>query len=601
MAVPGDSCNNDLDQYDLDLPVDVPFESDDIDVSPYNKDKITVDTFEATQFEDVEFKSEFDDIDIKIEDIDISDEYNPNFTPYNLFNDKELNGLKTDVIDGITDEAAKNIISTHADLFDSMNDKLFARVEKLFADSNITGEDAAEIIGRGIPAILSGVNTLIDSMYLRETPADKIVKSVNANNAYKEGKILDANTKIAELESSDEVLLAKLQVIEANAIEAIAKAKLASFQSSDEMLELAYKAAYAEFMIKAAQAILAEYEASDVLLNIKLDKENYLTKQEEYKAYIEQFRSSEDTLDNEYLLQQYNKELAKANSESAKFTASEQMLDELYNEQRFKTSLAKNSVGASAFEIDPDYLGAKLNGAKAEAKVKQFEGSDDVLKLKKLLLDSGAQEADQKVLQIKSQIMLVLKQYDGFNLDAKVKLLGILFDGWSKGFMSGFEGVPAVISNDVMSQLFNNTGDVSNGFNGGDFSRGVYLGSASLTGSALVLTVGWDSGVVTGSSTLNVTPSWTEITDYPIGVSNSGVNSFNLTVPEDGQSHSVMIKVVTNYFDDPVSLVDANNSECCSSNCNTPFVKSSTFIYSIRQGATCPAGTTWDPETGACI
>lgn len=600
MALPNDDCNIDLDSYTFDLPVDVPYVPDGVTVEDYTKTPIAIEEFKSTEFEDKNFESVLEDVTMDIEEVEISDEYNPNFTPYNIFNDKEIVTLKDEVMGGITDELAKKVNDNFIEIFDTMSDKLFERVTKLFQDSNITGEDAAEIIGRGMPSIIGGVNALIDSMYLRETPADKIVKAVQANNTYKEGKILDANTKIAELESSDKVLLAKLQIIESQAIEAISKAKLAVFESSDEILLLRYKTLYAEYMIKVAQAILAEYESSDVLLNIKLDREHYVTKQEEYKAYIEQFKGDEETLDTEAKKQQYDMAASKANAENIKFSVSDKMLDERYNEQRFTTALKRNEVGASAFEVDPDYLGAKLNSALADAQVKKFEGSEEVIKLKKLILESTSQESHEKVNQVKAQMHLVLRQSDGFNLDAKVKLLGILFDGWSKGFMSGFEGVPAVISNDVMSSLFNNTGDVSNGFNGGDFARHVYLVSGALTGTSLNISIGWDSGVTTGTSTLHVTPSWTELVGYPVVVANAGTSAFTLVAPADGQSHSVMCKVVTNYFDNPLSVLGTTD-DCCESGCDAPFVKSSTFIYSIRQGQTCPAGTVWDSETGQCV
>lgn len=494
--------------------------------------------------------------DVEIPKSDV--EYKNKAKVCNLLTDDDISKLKKKALD--TNGKNENMKKDVSDVFDTLMDKVEARLSKLFCDANISGEDAGDAISRSISSVLNSSIDFVDRLYNSETDSDKLAKLIKANNDIKSGCILDEQHKVAVFEGSDTVLTDKLRILDAQAMEAynkylesnstvyeaMAQAKIAKFKSTDEYLDMLFKKEYYQLNTEIAKGILAEFESSTEVLNSRYAVMQLQQLEEEQKAKI------------------------------AVFEASDTMLS-------YKESLALY-----------------------EAKIKEFESSDAVISLKQSILENQNQEAYQKVAQIKAQINLVMKQKDGFHLDSKIKLLGILMDGWSKAYMNGLEAIPSVISNDTITKLFDSAGTTSDGYNGGKYKRDIFLTNHNFANGNLTIGFGWDSGIANSKSStlLSVVPNWTELANFPVEVNSSGHQTLSLSYPTDGRALSVVITAKTTYYQNVGNIEDETNeisSDCCTIGCPEKFIRTSQYVYSIPAGTTCPEGTHWDIDTGTCV
>lgn len=494
--------------------------------------------------------------DIELPKSDVA--YKNTVKPCSLLTKDEEVRLKDKVLDDVGRK--NNMKKDLSEVFDQLMDKVEDRINKLFCDANMSGEDAGNAISTSIASVLNSSIDFVDRMYLSETDADRLNKLIKANNDVKQGCILDENHKVAAFEASDMVLTEKLQILDAQAkeaynkylesnsavYEAMANAKIAKWKSTDEYLEMVFKEEYYKLNTEIAKGILAEFESSKEVLNNRYSIMQLQEIEEEGKAKIATFQASDKMLSYEESIKMY------------------------------------------------------------EAELKEFEVSPAVISLKQSILENQNQESFQKVEQLRAQINLVLKQKDGFHLDSKIKLLGILMDGWSKAYMNGLEAIPNVVSNDTITKLFDSVGTTSDGYNGGSYQRDIYLIDHSLDNGTVNIDFGWDSGISNSASSTQITviPNWTELSGYPIEDSSVGSRSVSIPYTNNGESLSVTISAKTVYYQNVSSRdveTDEMNTECCTIGCPEKFIKTSQFVYSVPSGTTCPEGTHWDIDTGSCV
>jgi hypothetical protein len=422
----------------------------------------------------------------------------------------------------------------------------------MFCESNIVGEDAAT----GITDLLkSSMNSALD--YIRfeyeVKPEQKLLDILKADNLYKDGVNIELDSQIK----------------------------------------------YTETFIKERELELACFNTSEKVLTNKLTSMKY------------ELLSAESQL----RIDEVNIRTAKAQALLAEFESSEEYLDLKLNQIRYEATKWKYEAAISEMNASDEVLGYIKGGIKADSVVRQFEASDEVMSLKKAILESENQKGINENKSIKAQILLALKQRDGFHLDSKIKLLGILFDGWSKAYMNGLEAIPSVVNNDYITDLFKTTAEVSDGFNGGKYLQDIKLTAQESVASGLTLGFSWDSGIPNGDSdtTLTVQPNWQEVVGYPMTVNSSGSHSLTIGYPagkvvteetedEDGNittetthlnpdvsGYSVLITATTVYYSNPMETTVNTNADgaCCDEDdCNVKFIRSSQFVYSIKSTQT---------------
>ena len=266
------------------------------------------------------------------------------------------------------------------------------------------------------------------------------------------------------------------------------------------------------------------------------------------------------------------------------FEASEQVLSLRLNLLNIEVELKKQELNEALFNNSPQMRRARLAQAKADLVMALFKASDEYIAMQVAKEKGEIEKITQAIAQAKAQTLVLLRQYDGFATNTKIKIMGIIYDAWSKAYMNGLEQIPASISNDTMTALSADTVNISDGFNGGAFTRDVWLVSGDSDSSNKGIKVGWDSGLSTGTAVLSVNASWAEVDGYPKDVSLASPLE-NISIPSGASAgDTITVTVRVNYEDDPASLLNTKGSTdaCCTLTCGVPFYKTSTLVFSIR-------------------
>lgn len=518
--------------------------------------------FDLATIPTVSFESELDDIEVgdipdkeEIENAEIV-EYEDDSSCNKIFTDDEILNLKKKALsDGgkDSDKARTEFVETYKALLKESSDALC----EFFVDGNITGEDSAEAISNIFASAMQNAKSFVDSTLFKETAFDKLYKAVTINNASVDGCISEKELITKTFESSNEVLSDRLTQIKFDTeiknvqlagarIEALinkANEKIARFKSSDKMLELQIKAETAKLMIEISQAVIAEYEASEDVLNIKMNTINY------------------------------QKEAEKSRAEVAQFQASEEM------------------------------LGLEFSTKEAQDRLAKFEASDGVISLKQAILQAQHTELGEKIKQIKSQILLVLKQKDGFSLDTKVKMFNVIMDGWKTAFASGgLEEVPAIISQNNISEIYHELLNKSDAFNGGTFFEELRITNIIETDEDVTLELAWNSGLPEAPSIktiLDVSANYDSVVDYPKSVLPHGTETFTIRKPSDNTGGLITMNIKTTFKEEPKN---EDGTVCCELSCPVEKIKSSELTYSVKpKHVECSEGWTYDEDIGRCV